>query len=180
MEGSAMSDLAELDGPHWTFAVEIYACEGVPHACLTLQDQFGLDVIVLMTGLYSAALGEILSADDLERMDAAIIDWRQTVVHPLRTMRRQLKSSQFGQPVVRLRETIKSAELRSEQIELAMLASQIPHRPSTLAATHDDLRALIVEIVRLYAPEANPVDISEIASPIIEAVVARNRETGQP
>jgi uncharacterized protein (TIGR02444 family) len=167
-----MNGLAEFDGPHWTFAVEIYASEGVSDACLALQDQFGLDVIVLMISLYSAALGIILTANDLERMDAAIIEWRQTVVHPLRAMRRQLKSSHYGQPVVRLRETIKSVELRSEQIELAMLAGQIPDRPSTMAATHDELRALIVQTTRLYSPKADPADISEIAGPIVKAVAA--------
>lgn len=115
-----------LDGPHWSFALDIYARPGVSDACLLLQDRAGVDVNVLLLVLYAATRrGVALSRNDLQDMDNAVVAWRQEVVIPLRTARRRLKTGPAPAPTdatETLRRHIKQAELQAEQIEQAVLA----------------------------------------------------------
>ena len=115
-----------LDGPHWSFALDIYARPGVSDACLLLQDRAGVDVNVLLLALYAAARrGMALGRHDLQNMDDAVAAWRQEVVGPLRAIRRRLKSGPKPAPDAApeaLRRHIKKAELQAEQIEQAVLA----------------------------------------------------------
>ena len=179
-----MSEIADLDGPHWKFALEIYSGEGVSEACLALQDRFELDVIVLLIGLYgTVGQGKLAQSEDIARMDAAICDWRRTVVHPLRAIRRHIKQSSYGEPVSRFRDVIKSTELRSEQIELAILAAQIKDLPACAPGpvTSEHLSELIVRTARVYTPTAEPAEIGRIADPITKAAAAlASASTGQP
>jgi hypothetical protein len=92
------------------------------------------------------------------------------VVHPLRAIRRHLKQSCYGDPVSRFRDVIKSTELRSEQIELAILAAQVEEisSRSTRTVTHADISELIVRTVKVYSPLAEHGEIVRIADPIIK------------
>ena len=172
-----MTGPALLDGPHWRFAVDLYARDGVSEACLALQDQFGVDVIVLMAALYGAvALGKAPGTDDIERMDAAIAQWRRAVVHPLREVRRYIKTVNMGEAAERLRDIVRSSELRSEQIELALLAPLANDFSGQASPNRLQMLDLLALVTRLFArDEADRQSLDHIAGPIVDAAMALGR-----
>jgi uncharacterized protein (TIGR02444 family) len=111
----------------WDFALKIYSAPGVSEACLALQDESGVDVPVLLFGLWLGAHSVELPARELRRIDGDVGLWREEVVRPLRAVRRRLKTGPFPAPsdaTETLRNNIKAAELNSEKIELALLEAE--------------------------------------------------------
>ncbi len=116
--------------PLWDFALTLYAKPGVEAACLTLQDEAGLDVCELLfhcwlyTGGLQARPDALIAERDQRRL------WQRQVTDVLRKLRRDLKASAVGSDTVTaLRNTIKQAELMAERENLQrwqiwVLASQ--------------------------------------------------------
>ena len=110
----------QTQSPFWRFSLALYRQDGVPPACITLQDQSGVDVNVMLYGLWLAAQGRALSAADMAAIDSAVGTWRADVVVPLRSVRRVLKepAAVFNTPDTQaLREKIKAVELESERLQ---------------------------------------------------------------
>lgn len=120
----AISPQLDLDGEVWRFALAFYGAPGVSEACLRLQDEAGLDVVAAIVILYAEArLHRRLTADQVQQLKSGMKSWRDETVLPLRDLRRRLKAPPSGFPAAEtegLRNLIKKAELRSEQIQLAM------------------------------------------------------------
>lgn len=120
------------DASHWRYALAVYGQEGVSDACLRLQDEAGVDVNVLLTALHTARLtGSAVTEADIAAADAAIAAWRDDIVTALRTIRRRLKEGPAPAPsrlTETLRTAVKQAELRAEQIEMAVLARHFAAR----------------------------------------------------
>lgn len=119
---------SELDTPFWAFSLAIYASDGVAEECLGLQERLGLDVNMLLFAAYMGAVeGVRLEAKDVSAASAAVTDWHDEVVRPLRVARRALKgpSADADNPLhaanATLRLQVKRAELESEKVEQAML-----------------------------------------------------------
>jgi uncharacterized protein (TIGR02444 family) len=133
----------------WDFSVRTYSQAGVADACLALQDQFGVDVNLL---LYCCWAGWCSAALDDETFNQALDfsqTWAEEVVRPLRGVRRWMKSSGCANDLVvlddcmGLRQEVKSAELRAEKLQQAALESlprsarhgkQIPPGPRAVSA----------------------------------------------
>lgn len=106
--------------PLWDFACAFYADEQVASACLTLQDEGGVDVCELLfhAWLYHHGLEACHEAMERERLEREA--WQREVTLPLRTLRRELKQrAASSSSVAALRETIKRAELAAEKENLA-------------------------------------------------------------
>jgi len=123
----------------WAWALETYALEGVPEACLTLQDEHGQNVPFLLWAIWA----ETVEPELLARAAAAAKVWDTAAVKPLRAVRRALKASL--PPIdddVRegLREDVKAAELHAERVLLETLAAMSGHHKGGARAL-DALRA---------------------------------------
>jgi uncharacterized protein (TIGR02444 family) len=108
------------ESPFWRFSLRFYARPHIAEACLALQDNSDADVNILLFVLYLADQLKQLSAPEIARLDSAVAQWRETVVRPLRTLRRGLKPGiEFipGPVGETFRAQIKRLELESEQIE---------------------------------------------------------------
>jgi uncharacterized protein (TIGR02444 family) len=76
----------------WTFALKLYAEPGVSGACLKLQDDASVDVMLLLVAAFAASQRRVRSdAADIASMDDAVRPWREQVVFQLRSLRRRLK-----------------------------------------------------------------------------------------
>ncbi|MGY2464198.1 TIGR02444 family protein [Vreelandella sulfidaeris] len=105
--------------PLWDFALTLYAKPGVEAACLTLQEEAGLDVCELLfhCWLYSCGLEAKPAALAHQREQCCF--WQRHVTAVLRRLRRDLKASAAErESVAALRETIKQAELMAERENL--------------------------------------------------------------
>lgn len=134
------------------YAVELYGRDGVPGACLSLQDDCGLDVsVVLFAAWMGAARGRRLGVADLTAAGDHVSPWREEVVEPLRAVRRTMKlmrSPPAGSEAVRGK--VKAAELDAELVELDALEAfadalgeAAPAGPGLAAA---NLRAAIADL----------------------------------
>jgi uncharacterized protein (TIGR02444 family) len=125
----------------WEFSLGFYDRPGVAEACLQLQDQAGVDVNVLLYALFLATGLREIDRTDAARIDACAKTWREQVVIPLRTLRRQLKIGiEPYEPAdtARLRSTVKRVELDAERIEQEYLERLFPPGTSgTLSASRD-------------------------------------------
>lgn len=115
--------MSQLPENVWTFAVTLYAKDGVADDCLLAQDHYGLDVPALLFALYRAARKEGFNACDVQE---TVRDHANRIVEPLRKARQGLKlvswriDAQAGET---LRDKVKAAELEAEQLVLLGLNS---------------------------------------------------------
>lgn len=130
------------DSPFWRFSLRFYALPGVAPACLALQDEAGVDVNLLLFLLFLASERRPVSPADIRRLDSTIAAWRDSVVKPLRALRRRLKGGAEGIPAgasERFRDQIKRAELEAERIEQETLQGFATSFPSESAAEPDSI-----------------------------------------
>ncbi|ESQ94600.1 TIGR02444 family protein [Asticcacaulis benevestitus] len=105
----------------WTWAVKAYGGEGVAAACLSLQDDHGQNVPLLLWAVWLD--GPVDEALALKAAELARL-WSDEVIVPLRFLRRRLKTALTeGDAAHRLplREKIKGLELEAERALMAQL-----------------------------------------------------------
>lgn len=108
----------------WTFMLEFYALPGVAPACLRLQDTYEADIPIFLAVLRFNALGGKLDAEQIRTIDRECRKWRDTVIKPLRSIRKAMKvdwNQTIAARAMKLRDDVKATELRAEQIEVHML-----------------------------------------------------------
>ena len=139
----------------WGFSLAVYSADPVQGECLALQDQFGLDInLVLFCAFVGAMRGIALTAAEITAARAEVADWHQDIVRPLRAARRRLKTfalhdARTAEPAAQLRTRVKEVELESEYVEHLMLErwadAQVAERPrgDARAAVPANLQALL-------------------------------------
>ncbi len=143
----------ELNGAHWRYAIAFYGRPGVEEACLTLQDEGGVDVVLMLMVSFAAQDGRDF-VDHIAEADAIVSEWRAHVVTPLRAVRREMKrlpAIGFDGAADRLRMRVKALELDAEQIEAAMLADFVGHCSTPRAGVPSDLHTTLRAVVAFYA-----------------------------
>lgn len=114
-----------MGSPFWNFSIAVYGASAVQDECLNLQDQFGLDVnLILLCAFLGAGHGVALTSGDIASARQAVGQWHEQIVRRLRAARRHLKTIELqdAQAAMQLRAQVKTAELESERIEQIMLA----------------------------------------------------------
>lgn len=107
----------------WDWALAAYARPGVAAACLSLQDDHGQNVPLLLAAAWAAEDGRTL---DSFRAAALAADWDDRAIAALRAARRGLKAPMSGIDDAgreRLRTAVKTAELSAERLLLEGLES---------------------------------------------------------
>jgi uncharacterized protein (TIGR02444 family) len=117
--------MSDLGSSFWTFSLKVYAEPAVANVCLSLQDQFGADVNVVLFMLWSAARGRRLSLQEIGDIIDLVRPWQIQVVRPLRLARRSLKIPPSDWPlqeIEALRQRVKANELEAERLQQQVLA----------------------------------------------------------
>ena len=115
-----------MGSPFWNFSIAVYGASAVQDECLILQDQFGLDVnLILLCAFLGAVHGVTLTSDDIASVRQEVGQWHEQIVRPLRAARRHLKAIELqdadAASAADLRRQVKTAELESERIEQILL-----------------------------------------------------------
>ena len=129
------------DHPFWDFSLEVYGRDGVPGACLELQDAHELDVNVLLFCCWIGRSGRgRLTAAETDAMIAAVGEWHEIAVRGVRAVRQRLKGGLGPAPVELsepLRKRLATIEVQLEHIEQLILAETVD-RPAEEATPVDD------------------------------------------
>jgi uncharacterized protein (TIGR02444 family) len=140
----------------WDFSVRTYRTPGVPDACLSLQNDNGADVnMVLYCCWFGAAIGAF-AGDSFDRACDYSVHWAKNVVIPLREARTWMKHTGCESDAVptascmELREQIKTVEFAAEKMQQEVLdsMSSVERRGS---ATADEIMRDVVANLMLYA-----------------------------
>jgi uncharacterized protein (TIGR02444 family) len=116
------------DNAFWRFSLDVYAAPGVAAECLALQATHDVDVNLLLFCAWAGAERRWrLAPADIYRLSEAVRAWQETVVKPLRSVRRALKTHEQQNVAAHdLRKRIAADELEAERIEQAMLFALTP------------------------------------------------------
>jgi uncharacterized protein (TIGR02444 family) len=132
------------DEPFWDFSLAVYGTEGVPAACLGLQERYQIDVNLLLWCLWCGAAGfPALTPDDLAETESGIGDWHHNVVRYLRWLRRHLKAPydlMDNDLQQSLRARLQKIEIDAEHLEqlaLAGIARSLKGAPANPGASVD-------------------------------------------
>ncbi|MDB4542905.1 TIGR02444 family protein [bacterium] len=107
-----------MTNPFWDFSLASYSRDGVPGSCLALQDDFNLDVNMLLYGAWLASQDKRLDTEHLAALEVVIKPWREQVVEPLRALRRRWREYP---PAGVLRGEVKRLELQAERQQQDMM-----------------------------------------------------------
>jgi uncharacterized protein (TIGR02444 family) len=165
----------------WGFSLAVYGAEAVEPECLRLQDQFGLDInVLLLCAFIGAVRGITLTAGDIAAVRAEAAAWHDDIVKSLRAARRRLKTielpdARIADAAAQLRDRVKAAELESEYVEQLMLErwaeTRLAARPR---GAPDD--AIIANVEALLASYAVTEPRAAVAH-LVEAALAQARNT---
>jgi uncharacterized protein (TIGR02444 family) len=115
----------------WDFALAFYAQPQVADACLHVQDEHGANVCLLIGLCWLDAHKQYLDEVQFNALKLHSEDWTQTVVEPLRALRRRLKLpfENFPQDEIQaeLRAAIKQGELLAEKKLLFAIEHWLQH-----------------------------------------------------
>lgn len=161
--------LAWPDSPFWTFSLVLYAEPLVKQACLSLQDEEGLDVNLILLAAWMAHAGRRIERALVERL-RAVSDRQQTsVMQPLRQARRALNSNTFEksleQLIYRQRRALLAVELGLERLEQLQLERLIDQAKTDLDAASG---ALFLDNFRRLFPgvAASRPDLQQLCSQV--------------
>lgn len=132
------------DHPFWDFSLRVYGSEGVPAACIALQERRGIDVNLLLFCAWNGESGRgVLAESDLEAALAATTAWNRDIVCALRVVRNRLKGGMPPIPTDRsdvLRKMILEIEVKCEHVEQIALAAAVarPADPAVAAERRCD------------------------------------------
>jgi uncharacterized protein (TIGR02444 family) len=161
----------------WDFSVRTYRTDGVPDACLSLQNDYGADVNML---LYCCWVGACKGQFDHELFTKASefsTLWADHVVVPLRSARTWMKQTGCDTgPVptaacMQLREEIKSVEIAAEKMQQQVLESLVSIDQSWSDTPEQILEEVIANLNRYAAYAGIKIceDVRQKFSLIIDA-----------
>ena len=161
----------------WDFSVRTYRTSGVPEACMSLQDEFDVDVNMFLYCCWVAARrGEF----DAELWNDAIefsSVWAGQLVKPLRLARTWMKhkgcSMNTGSidDCMHLREKVKSVEFDAERMQQEILES-LTNKSEHQTCGASSLLATIAKNVLRYCRHLGLQIDADVAAEIAVIVVA--------
>jgi uncharacterized protein (TIGR02444 family) len=170
-----MGACTQLETESWAFALALYARPGVADACLALQNEADVDVMLLLMATFAAVKHRTyLAPDEIGALDEICRPWREQIVRRLRTIRTELKTGPAPAPsseTEQFRSKVKALELEAETLENKLLAQSLPLRPSRQEAVRtEQLRAVLNDVVMHFAGRRGTKAGASVSSSI-EAIV---------
>jgi uncharacterized protein (TIGR02444 family) len=172
----------DLEADGWAFALEIYARPGVAEACLKLQNEAGVDVMMFLMVAYAAVRHRILlSPAEIRELDEACRPWREQIVRPIRAIRSELKTGPLPAPnseTEQFRSKVKAVELAAERLQNQLLAECLPLGPPQRDAVDPaDLRSVLRSVVTHFREMRGGNQIADLLPSIDEVVEAATDDT---
>jgi uncharacterized protein (TIGR02444 family) len=166
-----MHSRADLEADSWAFALQLYSRPGVANACLKLQDEAGVDVMIFLTAAFAAVRHRILlTRSEIREVDDACRPWREQIVQPIRAIRSGLKIGPLPAPsgeTEQFRTKVKAVELAAERLQNQLLAERLPLRsPEQDIVSPEELGSVLRNVVALALEKRGSTEITDLLSPV--------------
>ncbi len=109
--------------PFWRFSLNFYESEAVRQRCLALQDDYGLDVNLLLFACWLGRQSRSLVSEGAAWQQVRA--WHTEIVQPLRALRRAQPRQHEGER--HIRQLMQDTELKAEQCEQWILFQAAEH-----------------------------------------------------
>lgn len=149
---TTLPDIAEL----WRWSLLLYP--EVKNTCLAWQDQYGLNVNLLLLLWYLQRQQLLCSSEQIQLLHQSLTAQQQFTL-PLRQLRRSLPAGLDDQAAQQMKQALLQAELRSEQLEQQQLLATLalctpehaaPAAPADPAAASAPAATTVVSLTELY------------------------------
>ncbi|MBA2653570.1 MAG: TIGR02444 family protein [Gammaproteobacteria bacterium] len=162
--------------PFWNFSVKIYREPIVEESLITLQNERGLNVnIVLFCCWFALCDQGRIPKSDLKQILINIQPWHDRIVLPLRRIRQQLKE-QLNPPWPEIRNEILRQELASEQIEQLIMLEQYAYKTRPIRTTFQKIIdickniAVYCHLLQVYLDASDCSSISNVLGTIFSKI----------
>lgn len=165
--GDGLQYAEQKDGslyhPLWFFSLRLYQSKGVAQRCLQWQEQYGVDVNLLLACIWLFHHQVRLSQKEFEALASLASDWQRHQVAPIRKKRQALTQKirwVWWQPDVycQRREYLRQ-ELQQEQREQAMIWHWVcHHRCLTRLEYEPSNTKIIVQFSHFYGMSAEATE----------------------
>jgi uncharacterized protein (TIGR02444 family) len=124
--------ITELDNTFWQFSLKLYQHEEVREACLSFQNQEGVNVNLLLVCCWLSYAIEAISQLEFEQAYQQINEWHHQVTQPVRQVRQYLKRFETSNDWVNhFYQQILADELISESYQQKVLYSCFTSKQKT-------------------------------------------------
>lgn len=107
----------------WDFSLAVYKQPEVSNVCLTLQDDYGANINMMLFSLWLGQSGRGVAAiSDWQTMTQRTRHWRERVIRPLRSVRRFLRDEHLAP--LSMKDNILKCEFDAEHIEQLILEKE--------------------------------------------------------
>ncbi len=108
------------DNEFWQYSLRVYALPGVADLCLLWQEQYGINVNILLWSAWLEHEGVQVTDALLDEVIAGADPWGEKVIVTIRNLRRDLKKRDLGpvgipKSLSSMRESLLKTELKAEQ-----------------------------------------------------------------
>lgn len=148
----------------WDFSVRTYRTPDVPEACLSLQNDYGADVNMILYCAWVAAAAGPFDDELFDRASGFSARWADNVVKRLRKARKWMKQTGCEtEPVptdacMEFREKIKDVEFAAEKMQQEALESILPSDRHPAEAPDKLVADVIANLMRYLAHQDIPAN----------------------
>ncbi|HED34416.1 MAG TPA: TIGR02444 family protein [Gammaproteobacteria bacterium] len=175
------------ESPFWNYSTEIWTLTGVESACLELQDEFGININMLLYSCWTGSQLLCLNDDDLQILLDAI-NPLQTIITPLRDSRKMMKQSLIAMPSSMIEQTlanIREMELNAEHMAQLALEKALDLKqlkkcadPSSIACCQSNLNAYLQTLDNISSIDTTAQKINQLLNAIYpDEVLAISNES---
>ena len=140
----------------WNFSVKFYSSKDVAEACLELQEEFGLDINLLLFCLWFSKNHGELGDELLRDVWQFSYQWKKEGVQPLRSGRKWMKASSIAirkeqrEQFSQLREDIKTKELEAEKFQQIAIETLTKESSKPKLQRREEEKLVRINLLKLF------------------------------
>lgn len=157
------------DNPLWEFALTFYARPGVQQTLLSLQNDAGMDVLLLLTALWLGKQQCLLPDSLAEAGD--YFRWREQVILPIRQARSHLNAEPLRSQQAVLRKQLLQSELQAEQEGIRLIFTWLQQQALTEQADCSAANLTLLQNITMADNGAVTAQKKEARGPLLQQLL---------
>lgn len=157
------------DNPLWEFALTFYARPGVQQTLLSLQNDAGMDVLLLLTALWLGKQQCLLPDHLAEAGD--YFRWREQVILPIRQARSHLNAEPLRSQQAVLRKQLLQSELQAEQEAIRLIFTWLQQQTLTEQADCSAVNLTLLQNITMADNGSVTAQKKEARGPLLQQLL---------